>query len=148
MRRLYLQIYLAIVAILVVFAVLAAAAWHHGGLAAQDQETLRGAAASIAERLPPGARAREQHEALRRLSSTLDLDLSLWSADGQAIDSTGARLPYPGQLAQSGWMPARGGPVGFLRLPDGRWLVARVCSPSSRCWRWPWPSGPTRWRAG
>jgi len=22
-------------------------------------------------------------------------------------------------------MPARGGPVGFLRLPDGRWLVAR-----------------------
>ena len=37
----------------------------------------------------------------------------------------GERLPFPGGRLQSGWMPARGGPVGILRLPDGRWLVAR-----------------------
>jgi signal transduction histidine kinase len=125
MRRLYLQIYLVIVAILIVFAVMAGVAWHHGGLAPQDQETLKGAAALIAERLPSGDDPTAQHEALRGLASTLRLDLSLWGADGRAIAWIGDRLPYPGRLAQSGWMPARGGPIGFLRLPDGRWLVAR-----------------------
>jgi len=125
MRRLYLQIYLAIVAILVVFAALAGTAWHHGGLAPEDHETLKGAAALIAERLPSGDGPAAQREALRSLASALRLDLSLWGADGQAIAWIGERLPYPGRLAQSGWMPARGGPVGFLRLPDGRWLVAR-----------------------
>ena len=84
MRRLYLQIYLAIVAILIVFAALAATAWHHG-LAPQDHETLNGAASLIAERLPSGDDPAVQHEALRSLASTLDLDLSLWSAEGQAI---------------------------------------------------------------
>jgi signal transduction histidine kinase len=62
---------------------------------------------------------------LRSLSSALGLDLALWSADGRPLASVGGRLPYPGQLAQSGWMPAHGGPVGFLRLPDGRWLAGR-----------------------
>ena len=35
MRRLYLQVYVAFVSILVVFSVLVAAAWHHGALAAE-----------------------------------------------------------------------------------------------------------------
>ena len=51
MRRLYLQVYLAFLSILLVFAVLVAAAWHHGALASQDQDTLDGAAVLIAERL-------------------------------------------------------------------------------------------------
>ena len=54
MRRLYLQVYLAFLSILLVFAVLVAAAWHHGALASQDQDTLDGAAVLIAERLPSG----------------------------------------------------------------------------------------------
>ena len=125
MRRLYLQIYLAILAILVVFAVLAGVAWHHGGLAPREEEALEDAATRIADRLPPDRDPAAQHEALRGLAATLDLDLSLWSAEGQAVAWSGDRLPYPGRRAQSGWMPARGGPVGFLHLPDGRWLVAR-----------------------
>ena len=125
MRRLYLQIYLAILAILVVFAVLAGIAWHHGGLAPREEEALEDAATRIADRLPPDRDPAAQHEALRALAATLDLDLSLWSAEGQAVAWSGDRLPYPGRRAQSGWMPARGGPVGFLHLPDGRWLVAR-----------------------
>jgi signal transduction histidine kinase len=124
MRRLYLQIYLVIVAILLVFAMLAGTAWHHG-LAPQEERTIEANAALIMDRLPPGAGAVEQQEALRALSSTLDLDLALWSADGRPLSSVGERVPYPGRHAQSGWMPARGGPVGFLRLPDGRWLAAR-----------------------
>jgi signal transduction histidine kinase len=129
MRRLYLQIYLVIVAILAVFAVLAGTAWHHGGLAPRDQRAIEANAALFAERLPPGAGPADQREALRALSAALGLDLALWSADGRPLASVGERLPYPGRLAQSGWMPARGGPVGFLRLPDGRWLAGRRAHP-------------------
>ena len=54
MRRLYLQVYLAFLAVLLVFGVLVATAWHHGFLAEQDQDTLDGAAA--AGRGPAAAR--------------------------------------------------------------------------------------------
>ena len=125
MRRLYLQIYVAFLAILLLFAVLTAVAWHHGGLAVQDQESLDGAAFLVADRLPPGGTPAEQDVALRGLASRLHLDLTLWSEDGRQLAWAGERLPFPGERARSGWTPARGGPVGLLRLPDGRWLVAR-----------------------
>jgi len=125
MRRLYLQVYLAFMAIFVVFAVLVAVAWHHGALAAQDQDVLDGAAVLIAERLPAGLPPADQQHALATLALTLRLNLSLWGPDGQPLAVVGERLPFPGGHWQSGWMPARGGPVGILRLPDGRWLVAR-----------------------
>jgi signal transduction histidine kinase len=125
MRRLYLHIYFAFLAILVVFAALVGGAWHLRGGELQDRGTLEGAAALLAERLPGAADPARQHEALQALASRLRLNLSLWSADGQAIAWVGERLPFPGARAQSGWRPARGGGVGVLRLPDGRWLVGR-----------------------
>jgi signal transduction histidine kinase len=125
MRRLYLQVYLAFLAILLVFCVLVAAAWHQGALAAQHQDTLDGAAVLIGDRLPSGVGPAEQQRALGALAATLRLNLSLWSADGQPLAAVGETLPFPGARAQSGWMAARGGPVGVLRLPDGRWVVAR-----------------------
>jgi signal transduction histidine kinase len=125
MRRLYLQVYLAFVAILIVFAGLVGSAWHLSGGAAEDHATLEGAGGLIADRVPSGTTPAEQEQALRRLASTLGLNLSLWTADGQPLAAAGERLPFPGhQRTRSGWMAARGGPVGFLRLPDGRWLVA------------------------
>jgi signal transduction histidine kinase len=126
MRRLYLQVYVAFVAILAVFAALTAALWHLRGGGAPDQQMLEGAAAVVAERLLSGSRA-EQEASLRALAAPLRLNLSLWSAEGQALASAGEPLPFPGRRNrdESGWMSARGGPVGFLRLPDGRWLVAR-----------------------
>jgi two-component system, OmpR family, sensor histidine kinase RstB len=125
MRRLYLQIYVAFVAILFVFAILAGMAWHHGGFAFPDQESLDGAAALVSDRIPPGATPPELDKALRSLASTLRLDLTLWSADGQRLAWAGERLPYPGDRARSGWMPTRSGPAGVLHLTDGRWLVAK-----------------------
>jgi two-component system, OmpR family, sensor histidine kinase RstB len=125
MRRLYLQVYLAFLAIFVVFAVMVAVAWHHGALAAQDQDVLDGAAVLIAERLPAQLPPAGQQHELATLATTLRLNLSLWSPDGEPLATVGERLPFPGSHWQSGWMPARGGPVGILRLPDGRWLVAR-----------------------
>jgi two-component system, OmpR family, sensor histidine kinase RstB len=125
MRRLYLQVYLAILAVLVVFAALVGAAWHHGGLALDDQGTLEGAGALIAERLPDGADPAAQGAALAHLAAKLRVHLTLWSEDGRVLAWAGERLPYPGPGATSGWRPARGGPIGVLRLPDGRTLVAR-----------------------
>ncbi|HEU0106798.1 MAG TPA: histidine kinase dimerization/phospho-acceptor domain-containing protein, partial [Vicinamibacteria bacterium] len=125
MRRLYLQVYVAFLSILLVFSMLVAAAWHHGALAAQDQDTLDGAAVLIAERLPAGVPPADQQRALGALAATLRLNLSLWSEDGQPLAAVGERLPFPRARVQSGWMLARGGPVGILHLPDGRWLVAR-----------------------
>jgi signal transduction histidine kinase len=125
MRRLYLQVYVAFVAVLAVFAALTATLWHLRGPSPQDQQLLEGAAVVVAERLPSGSRA-EQEASLRALAAPLRLNLSLWSPDGQPLASAGEPLPFPGRNRdESGWMSARGGAVGFLRLPDGRWLVAR-----------------------
>ena len=125
MRRLYLQVYLAFVAILVVFAVLVATFWHLRGPSPEDQQTLDDVAALVAARLSSGSPA-EQEASLRALADPLRLNLTLWSAAGQVESSVGERLPYPGrERSASGWMSARGGPVGYLHLPDGRWLVAR-----------------------
>jgi two-component system, OmpR family, sensor histidine kinase RstB len=125
MRRLYLHIYFAILAILLVFAFLVGLAWHSRDAESPDQAALEVAAAMLADRLPAGDDPARQRAALQALASTLRLNLSLWSADGRPIASVGERLPFPGARARSGWMAARGGPVGVLRLPDGRWLAAR-----------------------
>ncbi|HEV7501558.1 MAG TPA: HAMP domain-containing sensor histidine kinase [Vicinamibacteria bacterium] len=126
MRRLYLQIYVAFLAILLVFAILVGSAWHWRGGETPEEATLDGAAVLLADRLPTGADPAHQQEALQRLAATLHVSLTLWSANGQAIASAGERLPFPGVRAQSGFMAARGGVVSVLRLPDGRWLVART----------------------
>jgi signal transduction histidine kinase len=129
MRRLYLQIYLAFIAILFVFAALAAAIWHLREPRAEDQQMLDDMAALVADRLPSGSAA-EQQASLRALASRVRLNLTLWGEDGQVLAAVGERLPFPGrERTQSGWMPARGGPIGFLRLPDGRWLAARPPHP-------------------
>src|SRR5262249_27517082 len=74
MRRLCLQVSLAFLAILVVFAGLVAAAWHHGGLGVEDEGTLEGAAALVAERLPAGADPPAQAQALAALATRLRLN--------------------------------------------------------------------------
>jgi len=125
-RRLYLQIYLAFLAIVGVFAILVATFWHLRELRPEEPQMLDDVAAIVADRLPSGTPA-EQEASLRALAARLRVSLTLWSADGQPLGSAGERLPYPGREGtHSGWMAARGGPVGFLQLPDGRWLVARA----------------------
>ena len=91
MRRLYLQVYVAFVAILALFAALTATLWHLRGPSPQDQQLLEGAAAVVAERLPSGSRA-EQEASLRGLAAPLRLNLSLWSADGQPVKRSKPRV--------------------------------------------------------
>jgi two-component system, OmpR family, sensor histidine kinase RstB len=126
MRRLYLQVYLAFVGILVLFAVLMVLAWHSLPSDDDDQQALDGVAALAAELLRAESSTQDQQAVLRRVARPSGLDLTLWSADGEPVAEVGPRLPFPGKdRRRSGWMRGRGGPTGALRLPDGRWLVAR-----------------------
>jgi signal transduction histidine kinase len=126
MRRLYLQVYLAFLGIFALFALLLALAWHSAPSSGDDPQALEGVAALAAELLRRDSPAADQQALLRRVARPAGLDLTLWSAEGEPLAEVGPRLPFPGRdRRRSGWMRGRGGPTGALRLPDGRWLVAR-----------------------
>jgi signal transduction histidine kinase len=129
MRRLYLQIYVAFLGILLLFGVLMAAVWWLLPGESGDQRTLQGMAQVFAEALPA------QHEStaalqasLQRFSSAFDADVNVRAADGTLLGVAGAVLaPPPAGLQGSRWLFGKGhGPLVALSLPDGRWLVARL----------------------
>jgi len=127
MRRLYLRIYLAVLASLAVFALATALIWHEfadQGPAGRAREI----AATLARNtLPPAEATRaEQQAALDRLAAGLDADVALFGADRSQLASVGKPLPAPRE-GREGWSHRWGGPpVWELRLPDGRWLSARL----------------------
>ncbi|HKZ07434.1 MAG TPA: HAMP domain-containing sensor histidine kinase [Methylomirabilota bacterium] len=129
MRRLYLRIYLAVLASLVVFAVAAAIGWRllgDGSGAGFD------AAAVLAQNvLPPAAApAAEQQAALERLAGDLRADIALFTADRRPLAAVGQALPAPApDRERGGWLRAWGPPAGVVHLRDGRWLVARMHPP-------------------
>jgi signal transduction histidine kinase len=121
MRKLYLRIYLAVLASLAVFALAAGALWHtladpHGG----DE-----LAALIARNVlaPAVASPAEQQAALERLARDVRADLALFSDDGRSLASVGSALPAP---ERAGWQRGPAGPHWAVRLADGRWLAARL----------------------
>jgi len=121
MRRLYLRIYVAVLASLAVFALAAGVLWHtladpHGG----DE-----IAALVARNLlpPPAASAAEQQAALERLARDVRADMALFSKDGSLLASVGRALSAP---ERAGWQRGPGGPHWAVRLGDGRWLAARL----------------------
>jgi signal transduction histidine kinase len=129
MRRLYLRIYLAVLASLAAFALVA------GVLARQLGETGPAAhafavAGTLAQNvLPPaGAPPAEQQAALERLAANLGADVALFAADRTPLASVGRSVPVPdADRERSGWLQRWSGPpAGVIHLPDGRWLVARV----------------------
>jgi signal transduction histidine kinase len=127
MRRLYLQIYVAFLGVLAVFVVLAMAMWRMGGEGQPERQMMDGVAGLIADRLPADQAPPERDAALRRTAAALGLRLTLWSPEGVMLGSTSERpLPFPGRRrSASGWMHPQGGPTAALKLPDGRWVVAR-----------------------
>ncbi|HEY7238756.1 MAG TPA: HAMP domain-containing sensor histidine kinase [Burkholderiales bacterium] len=122
MRRLYLRIYLAVVASLIAFAFVAAFAWRVFGEAWVSDETLATVARNV---LPPAtASASEQQTALERLARDLRIDLALFGPDGSRIARVGRPIEAPQQVGRQHRM--RGPPVWAARLEDGRWLAARA----------------------
>ncbi len=129
MRRLATQIHATVVAVLVLFAILAGAAWIHGpGL--RDELRMTGAlAVTVSELLPGPDRPREELQAeVARLAERFGVDAAVFSPNGE-------RLAWFGSpLAPSRWRGPGTRIVGpgfrsgimsvALKLPDGRVVVA------------------------
>jgi signal transduction histidine kinase len=126
MRRLYLQIYVTFLGILLLFGLLASLTW----LWLSPGDILRlDSIAWLAQEILPGPEASraEAEESLRRVQSVFEISLALSSPDGKPIASVGQPLPEPRpSWRESRFLPARGqGLTMALRLSDGRFLVLR-----------------------
>ncbi len=127
MRRLYLQVYLMVVAILVVFTILVAVGWNAFGPSRDEgRQFLRGVSAVLSRVLPPADSPRSDAQAaLELLARDLDIELTLRGGDGGLIASAGPELPAPDEAEiESGPMHRRHRAMFAMRLPDGRSLVA------------------------
>ena len=127
-RRLYLQVYLAFVGILLPFGVLISLAWYFVPPSGRDLMLFDGIAALAAEVLPEtDAPVAELQTTLERLGDRFSAHLAVHDARGRLLASVGESLPAPSpERARSGWIHSSGsGGAAAFRLPDGRWLVTR-----------------------
>jgi signal transduction histidine kinase len=127
MLRLYLRFYLALVASLLLFVIATAALWHFTSSSAEQAGITLGRL--VQNVLPPAAApAAEQQEALRRLAAGLNADVTLFDQDGRPTAAIGRLLPPPDAKHHHtmGMFPWEHGPVSYVHLADGRWLVAGV----------------------
>ncbi|HEY7665660.1 MAG TPA: HAMP domain-containing sensor histidine kinase [Xanthobacteraceae bacterium] len=128
MRRLYLQVYLTIVASLVLVVLTAGLIWHFTSGFRPFGQQFEVAGEIIAELVPPvAAPAQVQQQAIDRLARRFDADLALFGRGNELLAAAGRPLPAPGRIGRNGgWMPTAGGPALSIPLPDGRRLVARL----------------------
>jgi signal transduction histidine kinase len=132
MRRLYRQFYLAIIASLLLVVLFGGALWRFAPGQPRSEEPFEMAGEMVATLLPPADQsAAVQQEAIDRLHARSKIDLALFDADLRRIAEAGRPLPRP-RRETPGWLHGRGGPAWAIRLPDERWIVARV----------PWRRGP------
>ena len=127
MRRLYLQIYFTIVASLFLVVVTAGAVWHFSAGILPFEQPFEVAGEVIAELVPPAnAPGAVQQQAIDRLARRLGADLALYGQTNNPIAAAGRPLPAPSRGRAGGWLHTPAGPAVSIRLPDGRWLVARL----------------------
>jgi signal transduction histidine kinase len=127
MRRLYLQVYLTIVASLVLVVVTAGVVWHLIAGVIPFEQPLEVAGEVIAELVPPADAPRAtQQQAIARLARRLNADLALYGPSDDPLAAAGRALPTPIRGRTGGWLRSSAGPAVSIRLPDGRWLVARL----------------------
>ncbi|HPA89768.1 MAG TPA: HAMP domain-containing sensor histidine kinase [Quisquiliibacterium sp.] len=130
MKRLYLRIYLAVLASLFVFALLIGSVWYlaQRGADRPSWGVQGGAlvAQVVAELLPADATPETIARSLQRWHERTGASLALLDRDGGLLASVGEGLPAsPQALARAGWQRgADHAPVYVSDLPDGRRLVA------------------------
>lgn len=127
--RMYMRIYAALLACLVVAAVLFALIH----LWIEPARRVHGFSRAdiIANRVAPpaGASQEELQRALIRWRRELQADLALYAADGRQLGTIGRPLPGPNlDMRSSGVLPAYSSVFAF-RLSDGRWLIAQKAYP-------------------
>jgi signal transduction histidine kinase len=127
MRRLYLQVYLTIVASLFLVVFTAGLVWHFSAGVLPFEQPFEVAGELIAELVPPaGAPGAVQQQAIDRLARRLGADLALYGQSNDPLAAAGRPLPVPNRNRAGGWLRTAAGPAVSIRLPDGRWLVARL----------------------
>src|SRR4030095_11020485 len=129
MHRLYLQIYLAVLASLAAFALVSGFLWRQLGDPGPAGHAFEVAGTLAQNVLPPAAApGAEQQAALEQIAANLGADVALFAADPPPLPPVGAPLPPPDTgRERSGSLRRWGGPpAGAIHLPDGRWLVARA----------------------
>lgn len=132
MRRLYLQIYLAVAASLLVFGTLISVLWMLVSERADNRDLLDGIGAIALEMLPdPGQPLPALQGALERIQARLPVILAVDDASGRRLVVAGGDMPeLPAGRASSGRFFAPGfGPVWSIALADGRWLLVRPLHP-------------------
>lgn len=137
MRRLYSQIYLTVLAVLLLMPLLLGAVWYFGP-ERDSQRRLQEEIIDLAEELlPPDSSTEELHRTLERWHRKFGPDLALFASDGELIASAGASMPAPRlrQRQRPGWR--RWGPrhIHTVELSDGRWLQARSLPREGTAWR-------------
>ena len=127
-RRLYLQIYLTIIASLVTVAVLSGLLWPVFGGNQFFREALDIGSRLAYLSLPPADAPRNlQRQAVGRLGHELDIDITLFDRERRLIAASGRPSPPPSAHSRrSDWYRGSRGPGWTLALPDGRWLVANL----------------------
>ena len=126
MRRLYHQFYLTIVASLLGVVVMAGALWRFAPNETPSDQAFEMAGVLLAAHLAPAnAPASAQQEAINQVHARLGLDVGLFDADGRVLAAAGDPVPRPGTRQTGGWIHGRNGPAWAIRIPDGRWAVAR-----------------------
>ena len=129
MRRLYVRIYVAVLASLAVFALAAGLLWRAFGMDGPWNQAYEVAATLAQNALPPASAPKtEQQAALEKLAANLRADIALFAPDRSPLAAVGAPLPAPeAGRERGGWIRRWGGPPAWaVRLPDGRWLAARA----------------------
>ena len=132
-NRLYVKVYLTIVATLILVVTVSAFVWRSGpemDAAHAAFEMASGVAtAALAD---PGAPPAEQQKAVERLAALLRTDLALYDANDRLVGAAGAALPAPDELDDHGRWFARDRGVWSFRLPDQRTIVVRPTIESHR----------------
>jgi signal transduction histidine kinase len=127
MRRLYLQVYLTIVASLFLVVITAGMVWHFSAGVLPFEQPFEVAGEIIVELVPPAnAPAEVQQQAIERLARRLGADLALFGQTNVPLAAAGRPLPAPNRDRAGSWLRTAAGPAVSIRLPDGRWLVARL----------------------
>src|SRR5262245_7299064 len=106
MRRLYLQVYLTIVASLVLVVLTAGLLWHFFAGFGPFGQQFEVAGEVIAAFVPAAnAPAAAQQQAIDRLAERLGADLALFSRTNEPLAAAGRPLPAPSRNGRTGgWM--------------------------------------------
>jgi signal transduction histidine kinase len=133
MKHLYHQLYLTIIASLVLVVLVAGALWRLGPSETPASRAFEMAGELMAAQLPPAsAGAAAQQEAIARLRDRLDIDLGLFDSERRPVAAAGRPVPAPAPRQSRGWIYGRDGAAWAIKLPDNRWIVARPALPPHR----------------